>query len=151
MTGRPLNILFVCTGNSCRSPMAEGLAKKIAEERGLHVDVRSAGTHAREEWRATPDAVEVCREVGVDISGHQAQRLTPELVDWADHVLVMEEMHSWAVQACDWRAPYKVWKLAEFVGKKRIDDPIGKSARHYRKCRDLLTKAVDGALERLVV
>lgn len=150
MTLRPLRILFVCTGNSCRSPMAEGIARKLAEERGMSLELKSAGTHARSDWTATPEAVQVCGEIGVDISGHQAQRLSSELVEWADHVLVMEEMHAYAVQACDWRAPFKVWKMGEFVGKKQIDDPVGQSVRRYRKCRDLLQRAVDGALERLV-
>ncbi len=149
MTDRPLRILFVCTGNMCRSPMAEGIARKMAEERGLHLDIQSAGTHARTGYPATPEAVRVAREIQVDIDSHRSQRLTPELVAWADHVLVMEEMQVLSVQACDWRAPFKVWKLGEFVARKEIEDPINQSIRKYRKCRDLLNNAVSAALERL--
>ncbi|HET9870670.1 MAG TPA: low molecular weight phosphatase family protein, partial [bacterium] len=63
-------IVFVCTGNTCRSPMAEGLLKKAAAEAGLALQVASAGLAAFPGLPAAPEALEACREKGVDLSGH---------------------------------------------------------------------------------
>ena len=87
----------------------------------------------------------------MDISGHGSQPLTKELVEWADHVLVMEESHVLAVNGMDWRAPFKTWSLGSFINQKQIKDPYKRSLRKYRKARDILRKAVDEALDRLVV
>jgi len=148
---RPLRLLFVCSGNLCRSPMAAGLARHEAAERGLDVEVRSCGTIAQDGFPASENGVVACDELGVDISDHRSQHLSKELVEWADHVLVMEEGHVLSVNALDWRAPFKTWSLGSFVDKKRIDDPYRRSMRRYRKTRDLLRRAVIAALDRLVV
>lgn len=150
-TDRPLRLLFVCTGNLCRSPMAAGLARELARDRGLDIEVRSCGTIAQGGHDASENAVIACSEIGVDIADHRSQPLTRELVEWADHVLVMEESHVLAVNAKDWRAPFKTWALGSFIGEKRIKDPYQRSLRKYRKARDLLRRAIDEALERLVV
>jgi len=144
-------MLFVCSGNLCRSPMAAGIARHLAEERGMALEVRSCGTIARDGHEASEDAVKACAEKGVDISDHRSQELTGELVEWADQILGMEERHILAINARDWRAPFKTWSLATFVDRKYIADPYMKSLRKYRKTRDLLWKAVDAALDRLVV
>ncbi len=148
---RALRILFVCSGNLCRSPMAEGIALHLAEERGLAVEAASCGTIARAGMEASGNAVKACAEKGIDISTHVAQPLTSDLVEWADQILCMEERHVLAVNACDWRAPFKTWSLASFVKKKAIPDPYKRSLRKYRKTRDLLWRAVDAAIEKVVV
>lgn len=151
MSARPLRLLFVCSGNLCRSPMAEGIARHLAAARRLDVEIQSCGTIARPGMPASENAVTACQEKGVDISGHVSQPLVSELVRWADQILVMEESHLNAVNAQDWRAPFKTWSLASFINKPRIKDPYKRSLRKYRKARDLVWKAVDEALERLVV
>ncbi len=148
---RPLRLLFVCSGNLCRSPMAEGIARHLAAEKDLAVEVRSAGTIARSGDPASENAVVACSEIGVDISEHASQPLTSELVEWADQILCMEESHLLAVNAKDWRAPFKTWNLGSFIDKKQIRDPYRRSLRKYRKARDLIRRAVDEALDRLVV
>ena len=148
---RPLRVLFVCSGNLCRSPMAAGIARHLAEERGIALEVRSCGTIARNGHQASENAVKALAEKGIDIDAHQSQPLTAELVEWADQILGMEERHLLAINARDWRAPFKTWSLAAFVDRKYIADPYMKSLRKYRKTRDLLWKAVDAALERLAV
>ncbi len=131
--------------------MAAGIAVHLAEERGIEVDVRSCGTIARPGMEASGNAVVACAEKGVDIAAHRSQHLERELVEWADQILVMEENHLHAVNAQDWRAPFKTWSLASFINRPRIKDPYKRSLRKYRKSRDLLWKAVDEALTRLAV
>ena len=150
MHDRPLRLLFVCTANMCRSPMAEGIARKLSVDHGVPVEVRSAGILAEPGFRALDEVVTVCGEVGIDLAEHRSQRLDASLVEWADHVLVMENGHAMAVHACDWRAPYKIWKVGDFVGKPKIADPTGGSLRDYRKTRDLLVNAIEVAFDRLV-
>ncbi len=151
MPGRALRLLFVCSGNLCRSPMAEGIARHLAAEQGIELEARSCGTIARPGMEASGNAVVACKEKGVDIADHQSQPLTRELVEWADQILVMEENHLHAVNAQDWRAPFKTWALGSFINKSRIKDPYKRSLRKYRKARDQLWKAVDLAIQRLAV
>jgi len=76
-----VKVLFVCAGNICRSPFAEGLARRLAAERGLDVEFASAGEIALDGDRCPPDAVAVAREYGVDLSSHRARRLTKDEAD----------------------------------------------------------------------
>ncbi|MFQ5756631.1 MAG: arsenate reductase (thioredoxin) [Acidiferrobacterales bacterium] len=76
-------ILFLCTGNSCRSQMAEGWARALAGER---IDARSAGIEAHGK---NPRAIGVMQEAGVDISGQTSTRLTPDMLEWADKVVTV--------------------------------------------------------------
>ena len=71
----------MCAGNTCRSPFAEGLARRLAAERGLDVEFASAGEIALDGDRCPPDAVAVAKEYGVDLSSHRARRLTVEHAD----------------------------------------------------------------------
>ena len=89
-----LNLLMICTGNICRSPIAEGLAPIIGNELGLTVHTKSVGTLGLRERPADPKSVKVCSEVNVDISSHRSQGITQELVDWATYILVMERRHA---------------------------------------------------------
>lgn len=131
--------------------MAAGIARHLAADKGMSVEVKSCGTIARHGSPASENGVVACAEKDVDISDHVSEPLDRELVEWADQILCMEERHLLAVNAQDWRAPFKTWSLASFVNKKSIDDPYRKSLRKYRKTRDILWKAVDAALEKLVV
>jgi protein-tyrosine-phosphatase len=95
-----MNLLFVCTGNTCRSPAAEVLARAEAERRGLSdVVTASAGTHAFEAQAAAPVSVAVASARGLDLAGHRSRELSLELAEWADHIFVMTRSHAIGVEA----------------------------------------------------
>lgn len=141
-------LLFVCTGNLCRSPMAAVIADQVALERSRDVEIRSAGTHARAGDLAHPQVVAVCREIGLDLSAHRATLLDADLVRWADRVFVMEPVHAVAVRTLAPELPEaRVLALGPFVGRTAIDDPIGAWFRStYRATRDELFRALRRAL-----
>ena len=110
-------VLLVCTGNICRSPMAEGLLRSALQRRlGEGAPpVRSAGTIARDGARAMPEAVEAAAELGVDVSGHSARRLRREDIRDAALIVGMAAEHREAVQALDPEAEARTFTLKELV------------------------------------
>ena len=137
-------ILFVCTGNSCRSVMAEGLFRKIAGERLHEFTVASAGVSAPEGFPATQETVDAMKEEGVDITRHRSQRLTLQMVREADKIFVMEKMHRDMVLQLAPEAKHKISLLTD----DDIPDPIRMSGLFYRNVlstiRDALKKIVEG-------
>jgi len=94
------NLLFVCTGNTCRSPMAEVLARSLAKRRGWEgVSVKSAGVAALPGMEATGGAVRAAQRKGLDLELHRSSPLDPELVTWADLILTMSPNHLAGVMA----------------------------------------------------
>ncbi|MFN2433554.1 MAG: low molecular weight protein arginine phosphatase [Gemmatimonadota bacterium] len=121
-----MKVLMICSGNTCRSPMAAAILARLAAESGgeATVQVRSAGTGAAEGAPAAEEAERVAERHGLSLAGHRTQPLTRELLDWADHVLVMEGYHRRAVERMG--AAEKVTLLSEYGGTGRdVRDPIG--------------------------
>ena len=138
-------ILFVCTGNSCRSVMAEGLFRKIVGDRIREFSVASAGVSAADGFPATQETVVVMKEEGVDVSRHRSQRLTPQMIREADRIFVMEKMHRDMVLELVPEAKDKISLLTE---EQDIPDPIRMSGLFYRNVlssiRDSVGKIVEG-------
>ncbi|MNO27394.1 Low molecular weight protein-tyrosine-phosphatase YwlE [compost metagenome] len=109
-----MRILFVCTGNTCRSPMAEGMLRKLARERGLSVEVRSAGVAATEGSSMSYHAEAVLKDQGIKDS-ITSTLLGAELTDWADLILTLTESHKRQVLFTFPQAAEKVYALKEFV------------------------------------
>jgi protein-tyrosine phosphatase len=140
-------ILFVCTGNTCRSPLAEVLCKKLLAQRlGCAPEelpdrgfvVISAGLAAIMGIAATPEAVDAARECGADLAGHRSQPLTAELLDRADYVFTMTQGHLRALMPfCPEGGP-QLSLLACDGGD--IPDPIGAEAQVYRECSQRILK-----------
>jgi protein-tyrosine-phosphatase len=133
------NILIVCTGNTCRSPMAEGILKAILKERGINnIQVSSAGIGAMNGMRATPFAIEAAKNWGVDISNHLASQLTGNLVERADLILAMAPEHVEAIIRRNSDAVRKTFLLKAFPtpyssSQERVQDPIGGTLDEYNQ------------------
>jgi protein-tyrosine phosphatase len=143
-------ILFVCTGNTCRSPMAEYLMQRRVAERldcppgeleDRGVMIMSAGIAAMTGGRASTEAIEVLREVGLDLSQHESQPLSDRLVRFADQILTMTRGHREAILA-QW--PHAAARTA-FVCRDQSDisDPIGGSLDVYRRCLQQLDRHIE--------
>lgn len=137
-------IIFVCTGNTCRSPMAEGLLRNLlGPQNGWAVS--SAGIQAADGWPASPNAVEALRELGIDISNHRSRRLTPEMIREAALLVTMTRAHRDAVTALDPECGGKVFLLKSFcVSQSPTDiyDPVGEPLEIYRRVRDEIRAAL---------
>ena len=110
-------VIVVCTGNVCRSPIAEGLLRHATEHQvaGAPITVSSAGTAGWEGSPATPEAVEAAAERGVDISGHIATRLRPGMAAGADLVLCMAREHRDLIARDEPEAAGRAFSLKELV------------------------------------
>ena len=145
---RPGLLLAVCTANTCRSPMVEALlAHALKAETGFLRDFRveSAGVAARDGERPSPNSVTALKKVGLDISGHRSQALTPELLSEATAVFVMTESHRDIIHAMYEPTPENIFLLREFMPPEadtQIADPYGGSLSEYETCRDEIVEAI---------
>ena len=149
-------VLFVCTGNTCRSPMAEGLFRKMAAERlGCAPDlleehgwtVMSAGVAAMTGGRASEPSVDVMSQLGIDIRSHEAQPVTEALIRYADHVFTMTASHRQAL-VMQWpEAANRTSTLC--LDGSDISDPIGGPVEQYQQCADQIKCELDKRLKSL--
>jgi len=144
-------ILFVCTGNVCRSPMAEGLFRHAVKGRGDFC-VLSAGVGAIDGQPPSAYAVQALRELGIDIAQQRSRMLTAELVNQADYIFGMTHGHVDAVNLLYPQAVEKTFLLREFddtldVFEKDISDPIGGSLEVYLECRDQIEQGIASMLK----
>jgi protein-tyrosine-phosphatase len=147
-----MRILFVCTGNTCRSALAEALSRKLTIERGLSdVDIQSAGTSAWDGAPASDGSLLVGMERGLDLSQHRAQTLTRELVRDADLVLAMGPHHLERIEALGGSG--KGYLLTDFASRgasaRPVNDPIGGELDVYRHTADELEQEVRRVFDRI--
>jgi len=145
-------LLFVCTGNLCRSPMAVGFTKELLKAQGRDDEVASAGTWTVEDHPPAPLAVEVMAERGVDISSHRSHRLTVQDIEDADLVVVMTQGHKESLALEFPLAKEKIYLLAELTGKSHdIEDPYGtESLELYQQCADQIEELLREGYPRLI-
>jgi protein-tyrosine-phosphatase len=146
-----MNLLFVCSGNTCRSALAEALARKIAARRGIaDLNVSSAGTNAWDTAPATDEALLVGMERDLDLTGHRARMLTPAIVSEADLIFVMTPGHLEPVKSMGGRG--KVHVIDEYASgttNQGISDPYGGDLEAYRHTADLLELELEKLFDRL--
>lgn len=139
-------VLFVCTGNTCRSPMAQGLCNKIAKNLNLDIEAYSAGVATISGLPVSENAKAVCREYGVDISNNRTKYVDDIDLSSFDKIYVMSKSHKDALvyRGVD---ENKISILAEDKGG--ISDPYGGDLEVYRKCRDELYHAIENSVKEL--
>jgi len=151
-----MNILFVCTGNTCRSPMAEKILQKKAKEYSLDINILSAGIAAIEGQAVSESAGVIINEYGQDTK-HSSKRSSKQLLEWADVTITMTRDHKHVLLS---QAPHlhnKIFTLKELVSTNYnssdifeplldIDDPFAKDLETYRR----VAQEIDDALEVLI-
>jgi len=143
-------VLFVCTGNTCRSPMAAGLAREWARSRepdGLTIEIDSAGIAAGDGQPAADQAIETLRERGGDLGSHRSKILTLEMIDQADLILTMTPSHAQAVMQIAPGAEHKVFPIDPLHA---ISDPIGQPIEVYREVADQLGILIERRLQEII-
>lgn len=124
-------VIFVCSGNTCRSPMAEALYKKYLKDNNIeNISVSSCGVSAFSGDEATNEAIEVCRERGADLTSHRSKRLDYDDLNTADIFVCMTESHAGVLHGLDKRSTVTLG----------VPDPYSRGVDAYRACADLIEK-----------
>jgi tRNA threonylcarbamoyl adenosine modification protein (Sua5/YciO/YrdC/YwlC family) len=152
-----VKFLFVCTGNTCRSPMAKGIFRKyLAEKLQCEVDyldkmgykVSSVGVMNMAGQPASAEAIAACAAKGIDIKAHKSKTLARQLVEESDFIFAMTRMHCEQVTAL---CPEAADKCVLLAGNKEIPDPIGQPQEVFNDCAELIEEAVRERIGELVI
>lgn len=140
-----MNILFVCTGNTCRSPMAQALLEEKAKEIGISLNIKSAGIFALDGQRASKEAIEVLKADGIDISSHRANMIYRDLLEEADLILTMAVSHKGVLLSQYKFIKGKVYTLKEYAYgiEEDVVDPFGRDINVYKDTKEEIEKALE--------
>ncbi len=151
---RVFTILFVCSGNTCRSPMAKALMDKIINEHNKTpklIKTLSCGTNAINGNLPSAEAVKTMHQYDIDLTKHRAIALNKKLIKKADLVLTMEAKHKDMVLSLDPTANNKTYLITEYIqqGKNGISDPLGKGLTAYHKTAQKLKHILEKVYQKI--
>ncbi|MCP4176390.1 MAG: low molecular weight protein arginine phosphatase [bacterium] len=147
-----MNIIFVCTGNTCRSPMAEGYFKKLCNISGREdIIIQSAGINAVDGLSPSIGSIKVMSSYDIDITSHNSQSLSNTLLNWADLIFVMSSTHKYTIKTLfSDHTISNIFLLNEFNDSiEDICDPYGGNLDIYHKCFQNMKKPLDNLLKHI--
>lgn len=152
-----MKIMFICTGNICRSAMAEGMMKKLIKENNIDAEVYSCGIYAETGDYATYNAIEAVKEYGVDISSHRATSISDSKIEEMDLILCATQSHKQSVLSLNSELQGKVFTMKEYAKLNKngqdmdIKDPWGYNEFVYRKCASEIEECLEEIVKNLNV
>lgn len=146
--GDAKKVLFVCTGNTCRSPMAEAIFNKICKEKNINAKAESAGVYADGSLVST-NAAEAIKEYNIDISERVSKNINKDMIENTDLILTMSASHKMALNYAFGDSD-KIYTIAEYIGENQdVADPFGGSLEDYKSCRDMLYSMIEKVTEKI--
>lgn len=141
-----MKIVFVCTGNTCRSPLAQAIAQKYVEDKGLDIDVDSAGLSCSYGHEMAEHSKKIIESMGIFFT-HTSQPVTQKMVELTDYFVTMER---WQKDALIQVAPNKTYCVADFSTEGDVDDPYGQSYQVYEATADKIARVMPTIIEGLI-
>lgn len=141
-----MKIVFVCTGNTCRSPLAQAIAQKYAEEKGLDIDFDSAGLSCSYGHEMAEHSKKIIEEMGIFFT-HTSQPITQKLIERTDYFVTMER---WQKEALMQVAPGKTFCFADFGNEGDVDDPYGQSYQVYLETAEKIGRVIPTIIEEIL-
>ena len=147
-----MNILFICTGNTCRSPMAKALLEDMAQKKSIDINVKSAGIYALDGQSASKGAIEALKAEGIDIQTHKASIVYKDLLEWADLILTMSISHKEILLSKYNFIKGKVYTLKEYAygREENVRDPFGGDIHTYNSTKEEIKEALKHIIENYV-
>ncbi|MGM0555615.1 MAG: hypothetical protein ACQEVA_04465 [Myxococcota bacterium] len=144
-------MIFICSGNICRSPMAEVMAQQMFAERGLSGMAISMGTLGIHGRPAANNSIRAVDEIGIDLDGHRSQGVQAGMLELADRLVVMEPKHARSILDVDTAFAEKIVRLWEYVDEDLdgIPDPVGKDIEAFRVARDRIKDGLESWLDEI--
>lgn len=150
--GEILKVLIACTGNTCRSPMGEGILKHLSKKYNMEIEVKSAGIAALDGDGANKNAILALDNIGIDIQNHISNQLNGVMIEESDIILTMTKSHKDSIISRFPNSVKKVYSLNNYAFgiEKDIEDPYGGSLRDYEKARDEIYNALEKIVKNIV-